>query len=159
MTPPQYYRECTLMFSILFYFFFFFKCWLQLTELISWHIYGSWLSVWKTFYSMAWPLPSSLDFLCTTSCPFFWLSSVTPVSQLCLTYDMFTLALGPLHLHFCLDTVSLDSDLIAHFLFQLGFCSNVFLSETFSDCAHPCILHFLSYITFCCSHISYIIKR
>lgn len=87
-------QKCTLMFSILFYFFLFWKCQLQPTKFISWHVYWSWLSVWKTFYYPMWPLPSSLTLSSTL------LLTLLQLQLLCLRYDMVTLALGLLHLAF-----------------------------------------------------------
>lgn len=84
-------QKCTLMFSILFYFFLFWKCQLQPTKFISWHVYWSWLSVWKTFYYPMWPLPSSLTLSSTL------LLTLLQLQLLCLRYDMVTLALGLLH--------------------------------------------------------------
>lgn len=89
------FQKCTLMFSILFYFFLFLKCRLQLTNFVSWH-YWSWPSVRKTFYYPMWPLTSSLTFSSTL------VLTLLQLQLLCLRYDMFTLALGLLHLAFSL---------------------------------------------------------
>lgn len=92
LPPSILHRVYPDVFYFILFLFLVFKCWLQLTGLISWHTYGSWLLVCKTFYCMAWPLPSSLTFSLPPPAP---LADFPPL-YLCLG-----LALDS-HVHSCL---------------------------------------------------------
>lgn len=112
-----------------------------MTTLISWHIHGSWLSVWRTFSSLTWPI-ASLTLSLRLPVLLVYHPPVTPVSLLCLKYDMFTLALevcvcSSLCLEHCFPWLVVS---VLPSLFNMGPCSVVFLPEILPDHAHPCLL-------------------
>lgn len=142
------------MFSILFYFFFFKKMLVAADRVdIMTHLWVMILSLENILlYGLA--LAFLSDFLSTTSCSSCRLSSITPVSRLCLRYDMFTLALGPFFAFALLLPGHCFPGQWPHCSLPIstGVLLKCFLIRDFL-CAHPCILQFLPYITFHCSHI------